>query len=128
MPTNLGFTLNIKANNGNNVPLMPETTRSQIIDYGLGDILGPYPLTLSVTGWTNGVQTLSLPGITSTDIPYCLKILSGTQEEMQAQDRSYTMIDQKQGIESLNGQVRFYLRKPNIVPTVDINVQVYWTR
>ena len=38
---NLAFELNIKANNGTYVPLSPNTIKSQIIDWSMGELYGP---------------------------------------------------------------------------------------
>lgn len=124
MPSNLGFELSILANNDSYVPLHPKTTVSQVIDWKMGEVVGPYVLELSAAGWTNKQQTLSLNGITPDDIPYCLKILEGTEEQMAAQQEAYALIDPKVGIESLQNAVRFTCT--DAVPTVDIKVQVHW--
>ena len=124
MPSNLGFELNILANNGSYVPLHPKTTTSQVIDWKMGEVVGPYTLELLASGWVNKQQTLALNGITPDDIPYCLKILEGTEEQMQAQQEAYALIDPKIGIESLQNAVRFTCT--DAVPTVDIKVQVHW--
>ena len=47
-----------------------------------------------------------------------------TEEQMQAQQEAYALIDPKIGIESLQNAVRFTCT--DAVPTVDIKVQVHW--
>ena len=128
MPTNVETTLKIKNNQNNYVPLAPRTELKQILDWTMGEFHGPYTVTLTAAGWSNGQQTVAMEGITETDIPYCVKMLSGTQEQMIEQDRAYSRLDPLKGIESLNGQVRFTCSSSSRVPTIDINVQVYWTR
>ena len=125
MPANKGFVLSIKNNQDAYTQLYPKTTVGQVIGWEAGEVFGPYQLTLSANGWQNNQQTLTLDGITSTDIPFCVKILSGTAEDMIAQDKAYSLLDPKTGIESLDGQVRFTVTE---TPTVDITVQVGWTR
>ena len=123
---NKGITMSVKANGGNYVPLYPQIYQYKIIGWDRAHIIGPYTLVLSATGWINGQQTLALSGITSEDVPQCLKILSGTQEEQEAQDVAYAMLDPLHGIESLNNQVRFTCTSEDRIPNVDITVQVHW--
>ena len=113
---NLGFELNIKANNGTYVPLSPNTIKSQIIDWSMGELYGPIQVTLPASGWQN------LP----TDIPFCVKVLSGTVDEMKVQDAAYSLLDPRVGIESLRNQCRFTCTSS--APTVDLTVQIHWTR
>ena len=125
MPSNLGFTLNYKGQAGW-IPLYPNTIQSQVIDWKLGESYGPYELTLPVSGWQNNQQTLTLEGVNSDDILYCVKVLSGTADEMKAQDKAYSMLDPRIGIESLDDQVRFTCTSES--PTVALTVQVHWFR
>lgn len=117
--------MSFKNNEGNYIPLYPKTTQEQILDWNVGEVFGPYSFTLTANGWVDNLQTIALEGITENDIPYCLKILSGTQEEMIAQDQAYSLLDPITGIESLNNQVRFKVKS---VPTIDFQVQISWTR
>ena len=125
MPTNLGVTMSFKNNEGDYISLHPKTVKEQILDWNVGEVFGPYSFTLTANGWVDNLQTVELEGITENDIPYCLKILSGTQEEMIAQDQAYSLLDPITGIESLNNQVRFKVKS---VPTIDFQVQISWTR
>lgn len=124
MPSNLGFTMLYNGQNGW-IPLYPSTLQSQVLDWGLGESYGPYELTLSAANWQNNQQTLTLDGVNSNDILYCTKVLSGTQEQMIAQDEAYSLLDPQLGIESLNNQVRFTCIS---TPTVDFKVQINWFR
>lgn len=124
MPSNLGFTLSYKGQNGW-IPLYPSTLQSQVLGWGLSESYGPYELTLSATNWQNNQQTLTLDGVNSEDILYCTKVLSGTQEQMIEQDEAYSLLDPQLGIESLNNQVRFTCTS---TPTVDFTVQINWFR
>lgn len=128
MPQNVGFTLEMMNQNGGYVHLFPQTQQHQVENWTMGQMFGPYNLTLTAAGWSNGQQTIALPEMVNTDIPYCVKMLSGTEQEMIEQDRGYSRLDPLTGIESLNGQVRFTCTNSSRVPAVDINVQVYWTR
>ena len=125
MPTNKGFVMTTKATDGTLVPLYPKTIIDQVIDWEAGELYGPYQLTLLANSWANNQQTLTLDGISPTDIPLCVKILNGTTEQMIAQDEAYSLLDAKKGIESLQNQVRFTCTS---TPTVDFTVQVSWTR
>lgn len=125
MPSNQGFAMNIKANNGNYVPLMPKVLRNYVQDWNLSDLNGPYTVQLPASGWSGLQQTVSMQGITSNDIPFCVKVLTGSVEEMTNQDRAYSLLDSKAGIESLDGQLRFTC--VGSAPTVDLTVQIYWT-
>lgn len=124
MPTNQGFVMTIKATDGTLVPLYPQTTVSQVIDWDVGEVYGPYTLTLSASGWVENQQTVALDGISSENIPICVKVLSGSAEEMIAQDQAYGLLDPLTGIESLQNEVKFTCTS---TPTVDFQVQVSWT-
>lgn len=126
MPQNLGFELNVKANNGNYVPVYPDTIKQQIIGWDRGEVYGPITVTLKANAWVNRQQTVTVQGIQSTDIPFCVKVLSGNQSQMQAQQEAYNLLDPYIGIESLTNRCRFTCT--NAVPTIDITVQVEWTR
>lgn len=108
------------------IPLYPKTIREQVIDWNIGDFCGPYSITLSANNWNNLQQTVDLSDIRSTDIPFCVKVLSGTTDEMLTQDKAYSMLSPTTGIESLDGQVRFTCSRE--VPSIDMQVLVYWTR
>ena len=122
---NLAFELNIKANNGTYVPLSPNTIKSQIIDWSMGELYGPIQVTLPASGWQNLQQTVTVEGIQETDIPFCIKVLSGTVDEMKAQDEAYSKLDSRRGIESLNNQIRFTAVS---TPVTDFQVQIHWFR
>lgn len=113
--------------NDGSVLLFPTTPKSQIIDANFGEMFGPYQFTLTAAEWSNGQQTVTVDGITSDDIPRCIKVLSGTFDEMIEQDKAYSMLDPVVGIESLDGQVRFTCLSGQI-PSVDFTVQVFWFR
>lgn len=123
--SNLGFELTYKTANSN-VALYPRTIKSQVLGWNVGEMFGPYTLTLLQSQWSQGSITLPLEDVISTDRVKCIKLLSGTPEEMTAQDRAFNLIDPLTGIESKNGQIKFTCT--NVVPTVDLQVQVSWTR
>lgn len=122
---NLGFELTYKTASSN-VALYPRTIKSQVLGWNVGEVFGPYVLTLPQDQWAQGSLTLSLADVTETDRVKCIKMLSGTSEEMMAQDKSFSLIDPLIGIESQDGQIKFTCT--NAVPTVDLQVQVSWTR
>lgn len=125
MPSNLGFMMTIKANDGTLVPLHPKTTKDQVLGWDIGESYGPYQFTLDVAEWSNNQQTVSLNGVMPTDILKCTKVLSGSQEEMIAQDQAYSLLNSLTGIESLQNQIRFTCTS---TPTVNFTVSVSWTR
>lgn len=125
MPSNLGFTMTIKANDGTLVPLYPKTTKDQVLGWDIGESYGPYQFTLDAAEWSNNQQTVLLDGVMPTDILICTKVLTGTQEEMIAQDQAYSLLNPLTGIESLQNQIRFTCTS---VPTVNFTVSVSWTR
>lgn len=125
MPTNEGFTLSYYGQNGY-IPLYPKTISAQVNDWNLGSVYGPVQITLPSENWVNNTQTVALDGVTSEDILYCVKILSGTEEEMIAQDEAYNLLDPYIGIESLTNSVKFTCT--NTSPTVDLTVQIQWQR
>lgn len=125
MPSNLGFTMTIKANDGTLVPLYPKTTKDQVLGWDIGESYGPYQFTLDAAEWSNNQQTVSLDGVMPTDILKCTKVLTGTQEEMISQDQAYSLLNPLTGIESLQNQIRFTCTS---TPTVNFTVSVSWTR
>lgn len=122
---NLGFELTYKTASSN-VALYPRTIKSQVLGWNVGEVFGPYALTLPQNQWSQGSLTLSLADVTETDRVKCIKMLSGTSEEIMAQDKSFSLIDPLIGVESQDGQIKFTCT--NAVPTVDLQVQVSWTR
>lgn len=124
MPDYKGFTLSIKAEDGNYTPLYPETIKDQVIGWNIGEIYGPYNLTLPSANWANKQQLINLNGVTTNTIVFCSNILSGDQSNMINQDYAYTLLNPKYGLQSLNNQLKFTCT--NEVPTIDINVQVWW--
>lgn len=125
MPSNLGFEMTYKGN-GVNVPLHPITNIDQVLGWNIGDVYGPYVLTLSSNAWLNKQQIIMVNGVTVDDKVKCVKVLTGNQEEMTAQDAAYNLLDPQIGIESLNNQIKFTCT--NKVPEIDIQVQIAWTR
>lgn len=125
MPSNLGFEMTYKGN-GVNVPLHPTTNIDQVLGWNIGEVYGPYVLTLRASAWSNNQQTVTVDGVTADDRVKCVKVLTGSQEEMEAQDAAYSLLDPQVGIESLNNQIRFTCT--DNVPSIDIQVQVAWTK
>lgn len=123
MPSNQGFTLSYKGQNGY-IPLYPNTTTDQVIDWDLGNYYGPIQITLLESNWSNNQQTIAVNGVTSNDILNCVKVLSGTEAEMEAQDEAYSLLDPYIGIESLENGIRFTCTSSS--PTVDLTVQIDW--
>lgn len=122
---NLGFEMTIKANNGTLVPLYPQTIKDQVLGWNIGQVFGPYQFTLTSSGWSNNQQTVNLNGVSSEDKVTCVKVLSGTQVEMEQQDQSYNLLNPLIGVESLQNQIRFTCTS---TPTSDFTVQISWTR
>lgn len=121
MPTNQGFTMQIKNNENNYISLYPVTTRQQVSDWGIGEVFGPYTLILPSSGWLNNQITVDFQEMNSGIVPSCIKVLSGTQEVMQQQDTAYSSL---MSIESLDGAVSFTCSQ---APTIDLQVQIWWT-
>lgn len=125
MPSNLGFTMTIKANDGTLVPLYPNTTQSQVLGWDIGEVYGPYILTLYASNWVNNRQTVSLTGVSSSDIVDCTKILMGTAEQMKAQNQAFSLIEPSTGVSSGQDSITFICTS---TPTVDFQVQINWTK
>lgn len=125
MSTNKGFTLQHKTNNDSYVPLYPRTIQDQILNWGIGEVYGPYTFVLSAENWVDNQQTINFNGITANDILNCVKVLSGTEAEMKAQDDAYSLLSPTEGIQSANNQVIFTC---NSTPPIDIQVQIWWTK
>ena len=122
---NLGFVMTIKATDGTLVPLYPQTIKDQVVGWNIGEVFGPYQLTLLASEWNNNQQLISLDGVTPNDILICNQILSGTQEEMINQKKSYELLDSLIGIESLQNQIKFTCVA---TPVTDFSVAIHWTR
>lgn len=119
--------MKVLGNYNNYIQLYPHTPSDNIWDWQMGEIFGPYEIELTAANWdASKQQTVQLEGITSSDIPMCVKVLRGTQEEMMAQMEAYNLLDPMIGIESLEGAVRFTCSES--VPTINITVQVDWKR
>lgn len=125
MPNNKGFTMELKKNGNGYISLFPKTVQSQVIGWNIGEIFGPYTLVLKADAWINNKQIVNFDGISNQDFVYCLKVLSGTKEEMIAQDINYSKLSEDEGVESLNGGLQF---KCKTKPTADIQMQIWWTR
>lgn len=123
--SNLGFVMTIKANDGTLVPLYPKTIKEQVVGWNTGEVFGPYQLTLTTNGWVNNQQIVTLNGVAEEDIVSCVKVLSGSKEEMVAQDQAYGLLDALTGVESLQNQIRFTCTS---TPSVDFTVSISWTR
>lgn len=122
MATNQGFTLEIKNNEDNYINLYPKTTQEQVIAWNIGSIYGPYTLLLNKSNWVNKKQLIEFQGITPNDVITCVKMLNGTEQEMKIQDQNYSLLT---SIESESNQVIFECKE---TPTVDIPVQIWWTK
>ena len=125
MPSNQGFILTTKSNNNSLVSLYPQTTKEQVINWDLGEIFGPYQITLLNNDWVNNEQIIELNGVDSNDIIECNPILSGTLENMQMQSYCYSLLLPQTGIQSLQNQVKFSCIK---TPPNDFIVSLIWTR
>lgn len=123
----MNTTIKVLGNNNNYIQLHPKTTKENVNGWELGELFGPYQITLYASRWNaDRQQTVSLPGITQEDIPYCVKVLTGSQQQMMAQISAYNLLDPIAGLESLDGELRFTCSES--VPNVDLTVQVDWIR
>lgn len=125
MEDNKAFAMKVKANDGTYNTLVPDSVKQQVIDWGLGEIYGPYNFTLTAQNWFNNTQAIQFEEVTSNDKPICTKVLNGTKEQMIAQDKAYSLLDDKIGIQSVNGVIKFTCAE---TPKVDFEVQVWWSR
>lgn len=129
MPECITPSLQILNNAGNSVKLNPRTVTSQALTPPLGQVFGPFTLTLNTNSWNSTTKqaTLTLTDITNTDIPIvCLSYKSGLGYDLQKQRTAFNLLDPIIGVESLNGQIRFTCTTS--VPTVALQVEVSWTR
>ena len=125
MVSNKGFELQIKNNANNYITLYPRTSKMQVVGWNVGEISDKYILELKADSWNNTKRTkqiVDLQGVSSTDKVYCLVILSGTKEQMTIQRDNYGLI---KSVNSLSNQLEFECTK---TPTVDLQVQVWWTK
>ena len=123
MQKNQGFTMQIKNNSGNYISLYPKTTKHQVMGWNIGKISGPYIVELKANKWINNEQIVNLDGISPDKKIYCLKILSGTKDQMKQQSENYNLL-LFNGVISLNNQIKF---KSSDIIDSDIKVQVWWT-
>lgn len=93
-----------------------------------GVAFGPYQISLPASGWNKETrkQKVLLSEVIDTDIVYCVKVLTGTKENMLKQQEAYNLLDATKGVNSLNGELEFYCTKN--IPTVDLKIQVEWVR
>ena len=125
MPSNEAFVFSFKGQNGY-IPIYPNTPKAKVKDWTMGEVYGPFQVSLPASGWDDNSQTVALNGVTDTDVVYCVNILSGTQEEMQEQMRGYLCLDPQIGVQSQANSLVFTCT--NKVPTVDLVIQVEWVR
>ena len=123
MPTNQGFTMSYKGQNGY-IPLYPATVTDQVLGWDMGTLYGPIQVTLSASGWSNNQQTVTVEGVESTDIIYVNNVLTGNKASMKAQFEAYNGLSPV-GVNSLDNAVQF---TAITTPTVDLTVQLMWTR
>lgn len=119
------FEMNYKNNQGY-VKIYPNTTTEQVMGYNLGEVFGPYELTLNANNWEDGVlapnQTKQLDGLRKEDYVVCTKVLNGTSEQMKQQDEAYSLLTT---VISLDNYIKFGSSE---IPGVDIDVQISWVR
>ena len=123
MQTNKGFTMQLKTNSGEYIALYPKTSKSQVVDWNIGNIRGPYIIELKASDWVNNKQIVDLDGLSANDRVYCVKVLEGTRLEMEKQNKAYSAL-LVNGVTSLNNQIKFQSSEEI---TVDLKIQVWWT-
>ena len=123
MPTNQGFTMSYKGQNGY-IPLYPSTITDQVLGWDMGTLYGPIQVVLTSSGWSNNQQTVTVEGVEPTDIIYVNNVLTGDETNMKAQLEAYGGLSPV-GVNSLTNAVQF---TAIITPTVDLTVQLMWTR
>lgn len=123
MPTNQGFTMSYKGQN-EYIPLYPATVTDQVLGWDMGTLYGPIQVTLSASGWSNNQQTVTVEGVEPTDIIYVNNVLTGDEANMKAQFEAYSRLNPT-GVNSLDNAVQF---TAITTPTVDLTVQLMWTR
>ena len=77
------------------------------------------------SNWVNNRQTVNLTGVSSSDIVDCTKILTGTAEQMKAQNQAFSLIEPSTGVNSGKDSITFICTS---TPTVDFQVQINWTK
>lgn len=125
MNNNKSFILKVKASNGYYNTLYPETIKQQVADWDLGEVIGPFNITLRANQWFNNKQRVVQNNVLPSDRPICTKILSGTKQNMIAQDEAFSLLKTNNGIQTDFNAIIFTCDK---TPTVDFQVQVWWCR
>lgn len=116
----------LKYNSNNNwIQIFPNTLKEDLIGANLGELFGPFTITLSKNDWNNNTIIVNNSEILETDLIFCLPILSGSNSQMNQQLQNYNLIDTNYGVESLDGQIVFTC---NSTPTIDLSVQIFWFR
>ena len=115
--------MSYKGQNGY-IPLYPATVTDQVLGWDMGTLYGPIQVTLSASGWSNNQQTVTVEGVESTDIIYASNVLTGDEANMKAQFEAYGGLNPI-GVNSLDNAVQF---TAITTPTVDLTVQLMWTR
>lgn len=125
MASNVGFVMTTKSSNDSLIPLYPKTTKNQILGWNCGEIFGPFSFTLKASDWVNKQQAFPLTGVMRTDMVQCIKVLSGSSEEMIQQEQAYNLLNPLTGVETLQNQIRFSCVA---VPENDFTVEITWRR
>ena len=120
-PMNEGAVFSYKGQNGY-IPLYPVTTSGQVEGLQLGQVFGPLQITLLASAWENNQQSVSVLGISETDILTCVNVLSNDITTAMQQDQAYSLLDPYIGINSIENGIVFTCT--NNAPTVDITVQI----
>lgn len=115
--------MSYKGQNGY-IPLYPSTITDQVLGWDMGTLYGPIQVVLTSSGWSNNQQTVTVEGVEPTDIIYVNNVLTGDETNMKAQLEAYGGLSPV-GVNSLTNAVQF---TAIITPTVDLTVQLMWTR
>ena len=122
MASNKSAILKYKKNNGY-VAIYPYTTEGQVLGWNIGELKGPYNITLNVDKWDNiKSQTISLNGVTSNDIIYCTIIYSQDKNQRALEYNNFKLITK---IDSKQNGIKFTCSE---TPSVDLTLQVWWTK
>ena len=104
-PMNEGAVFSYKGQNGY-IPLYPVTTSGQVEGLQLGQVFGPLQITLLASAWENNQQSVSVLGISETDILTCVNVLSNDMTTAMQQDQAYSLLDPYIGINSIENGVK----------------------
>ena len=107
-----------------NIPLYPKTTSEQVEGLSYAKAQGPIQITLNALQWQNQQQTVTVQGVSETDLVTCINILSSDVDVANLQSQDYNLLDPEIGVNTIQNGIVFTCS--SAVPTTDLTLQIDW--